>query len=129
MVHTLRNRYFVRYFWGLMSLYLINISIDSPDRQPHYLSEDLSFNEQESIVELLIEKVLGYENAILEHDDNDASNKSNFKKNLTIDIFILPSANNELDKKLLIGLRAKFPEYKLISTKPFIEKYSPPPKI
>jgi hypothetical protein len=125
----MRNRYFVRYFWGLMSLYLINISIDPPDRKPHYLSEDLSFNEQESIVELLIEKVLGYENAILEQDDDDASNKSNLKKNLTIDIFILPPANNELDKSFLSGLRAKFPEYKLISVKPYIEKYSPPPKI
>jgi len=42
-----------------------------PDAQPEYIAEDLSINDQESIVELVLEKVIGIENAIEEHDEPD----------------------------------------------------------
>lgn len=54
-----------------MGFYLLNISVDTADLNPNYIPEDLSFNDQESIIELVIEKVLGFENAIKEYDDND----------------------------------------------------------
>ncbi|TXB68372.1 hypothetical protein [Phaeodactylibacter luteus] len=62
-----------------MGLYLLNISVDTADPYPDYIPEDLSFNDQESIVEILLEQVLGYENAIAEYDDHDSSGHSKGK--------------------------------------------------
>ena len=71
MFKLFQQKGFVQIFWLFMSLYLLNISVDSPDYFSNSISEDLSFNDQESIVEIVVEQVLGYENAIKEYDDND----------------------------------------------------------
>jgi hypothetical protein len=55
---------------GLTALQLVNVSIDASD--PAAL-EDLSVNEIESCVELLVELVLHHDNAIPEIDDSDDS--------------------------------------------------------
>lgn len=67
-----------------MSMYLLNISVDTEDPSSDYFSEDLSFNDQESIVEILIEKVLGFENAFKEYDDQD-SHSPQSKRNVITD--------------------------------------------
>lgn len=54
-----------------MAFHIFNISVDTADTNPDYVPEDLSFNDQESFVELLIEKIFGFENAIAEHDEED----------------------------------------------------------
>ena len=67
-----------------MFLYFINISIDLPDQYPDYIKENLSYNDQESFIELISEKLLGYENAFIEYDDHDneeSSDKKNSKLN------------------------------------------------
>ena len=82
MLQHLRHSVAFRYLWGFMALYLLNISVDTVDAYPSCATEDLSFNDQESIVEIVVEKVLGFENAIEEHDDPDTENhtkKNNFK--------------------------------------------------
>ena len=50
-----------------------------PDAQPDYVAEDLTINDQESFVELVLEKVLGIENAVAEHDETDETNSQNFE--------------------------------------------------
>ncbi len=57
-----------------MALHVINLSLDAPDRYTSVLfssdqHEDLSLNEMESFGELLLEQVLGFDNAVPEHDD------------------------------------------------------------
>ncbi|WKK84097.2 hypothetical protein QYS48_17985 [Marivirga arenosa] len=69
-----------------MSLYLLNISVDAVDPEASYIPEDLSYNEQESVVEIIIEKVLGYDNAIKEFDDKD-SDEQNQKTTISLDLF------------------------------------------
>ena len=66
-----------------MGLYLLNISVDPADLNPDHIPEDLSFNEQESIVEIIVEKILGYEDAITEYatQDNEDNNKKHKDKN------------------------------------------------
>ncbi len=64
-----------------MGFYLLNISVDTADLNPNYLPEDLSINDQESIIELVIEQVLGFEDAIKEYDDNDLEDF--FKKKIS----------------------------------------------
>jgi hypothetical protein len=53
----------------LLAVHIFNMSIDTPDGQPYYMPEDLSINDQESVVELVLEKGLGMENAVAEHDE------------------------------------------------------------
>ena len=70
-----------------MGLYLLNLSVDSVDPEAMYIPEDLSYNDQESIVEIIIEKLLGYENAFIEYDDKD-SDENNHQSNPSLDFFL-----------------------------------------
>lgn len=79
MISRVRNSVFLRFFWGLLGLYFLNISVDTTDFNPDYLPEDLSINDQESIIEIVVEKVLGYEDAIREYDDNDPEDHNSYK--------------------------------------------------
>jgi hypothetical protein len=65
-----------------MALHVINCSVDAPDPQPENIPEDLSYNDMESIVEIVLEQVLKIENAISEKDDvdTDGDNGLNLKK-------------------------------------------------
>lgn len=72
MLKNIRNSAFSKILWGFMGIYLLNFSVDTEDSHPNCVSENLSFNDQESIVEIFIEKVLGFENYIEEYDDNDS---------------------------------------------------------
>jgi hypothetical protein len=54
-----------------MALHILNYSVDTPDAQPDYIPEDLTYNDMESILEVLLENVFGIQNAIAEHDEND----------------------------------------------------------
>lgn len=57
------------WWWFILALQVLNISIDPPDAHRATQKEDLSRNEQESIVELVLEKVLGIPDAVPEHDE------------------------------------------------------------
>ena len=110
-----------------MGLYLLNISVDTADPDPEYIPEDLSFNDQESIVEIIIEQVLGYEDAIKEYDDHDTEShhkNNHLKIDLLADIvtthhFLLPLMKN----------RSCHPDYEAALASGFREIDSPPPRI
>lgn len=55
----------------LLALHVLNFSVDSPDLYPDCFAEDLSLNDMESIVEIVLEKVLKIDNAVPEHDEPD----------------------------------------------------------
>jgi len=65
------TRKFLAYF---LALYLLNYSIDGRDAQPDHVAEDLTHNDIESILEFALESVLGIENAMQEHDEQDGEN-------------------------------------------------------
>lgn len=71
-----------------MAIYFLNCSVDAPDIQILSQQENLNFNDQESIIELLVEKVLGFENAIIEQDDVDGSPQKSMKKSIYLDYFV-----------------------------------------
>jgi hypothetical protein len=52
-----------------MAFHVFNISVDMPDAQPDYLPEDLTINDMESVIEIVLEKCLGIENAVVERDE------------------------------------------------------------
>lgn len=83
----LREHIFFRVLWFVLALQILNFSVDTPDAQPDNIREDLSINDMESVVEIILEQVLDIDNAIPEHDESDNDNgKINLKT--AIDFFI-----------------------------------------
>jgi hypothetical protein len=54
-----------------MALHILNFSIDSPDAQPDEVPENLALNDIESVAELVLEQLMGFDNVIAEHDEHD----------------------------------------------------------
>ncbi len=111
-----------------MGLYLLNISVDTADPNPEHIPEDLTFNDQESIVEIVVEKVLGFEDAIKEYDDHDTEDHSK-KKNVKIDLSVHEIVADKIDKNQFFERKKTFHEYEARLTKGFNEIDSPPPKV
>jgi len=127
VMNRIRNSVFTKILWGLMGLYLLNISVDTADPQPEYIPEDLSFNDQESIVEILVEKILGYENAIEEYDDHDTEDH-NKKNTVKIDLSVYLSIDQKSSHLQLKERNQHFPNHEARLTNGFEEIDSPPPK-
>jgi hypothetical protein len=73
-----------------MAFHVLNCSVDAPDAMPESVAEDLSYNDIESVIELVVEQVLGYENAIAEYDDNDTDSNGGLEIKKSLSYFILP---------------------------------------
>ncbi len=128
VIAQIRNSTFLRVLWGLYALYLLNISVDTADPMSNFQSEDLSFNDQESVVEIVVEKFLGYEHAIIEYDDPESEGHNQEKQ-------------NRLD--LTLGLNKTLPQsaglcfyplnpplnFAQTTTDGFYGPISPPPKV
>lgn len=71
MIQIFRHKQFVKSILWLLCLQFFNLSIDTRDVQANHQVEDLSINDQESIIELVVEKVFGWEKAFTEVDDQD----------------------------------------------------------
>lgn len=69
----------------VIALNILNCSVDTPDAQPENVVEDLTVNDMESIVEVLLEEVVGIDNAIAEHDEPDDDNTGNFSIKKSVD--------------------------------------------
>ncbi len=111
-----------------MGLYLLNISVDMADPNPEHIPEDLSINDQESIVEIVVEQVLGYEDAFKEYDDND-SEDHNKKSHVKIDLTTHYIKEVALNHKIIVTASRKFPDYNAFLTKGFQKLDIPPPKV
>ncbi len=111
-----------------MGLFLLNISVDSADPNPEYIPEDLSINDQESIVEIVAEQVLGYEDAFKEYDENDTE-EHNKKSNVKIDLTTHYIKEVALNHKIIVTASRKFPDYSTSLTKGIKKLEIPPPKV
>ena len=87
MLVRINNGRFTSLFWCLVLVQLLNVSVDPPDLVVIDLPEDLSFNDPESIVEIIAEHILGYEDAFPEYDDNDSDKEGRSHKTLQLDTF------------------------------------------
>lgn len=75
MIQIFRHKRFVKSILWLLCLQFFNLSINTRDVQANHQVEDLSINDQESIIELVAEKVFGWEKAFTEVDDLDHEKK------------------------------------------------------
>lgn len=90
IIRKLRNGFLIRGVTALMGLVFLNGMVDPPDLYSEAVAEDLSYNEMESILELVVECVLQYENFFEEYDDDDAG-KTLLKKRPSLDVFMPPN--------------------------------------
>lgn len=111
-----------------MGLYMLNISVDTTDPYPDHIQENLSFNDQESIVEIVIEKFLGYEDAIPEYDDCDT--RDHIKKPIfKIEFVPLKEVAVNTKSTLCGATKQRFPNYDGFLLNGFLKIDVPPPKI
>jgi len=73
-VNSIREHIALRFIWALMAIHILNCSIDAPDSFSDEVTEDLTLNDIESISELVLENILGLDNLIKEHDEQDNIN-------------------------------------------------------
>ncbi|WP_420156172.1 hypothetical protein [Siphonobacter sp.] len=71
-----RSWWLYQMFCLVMALHVINLSIDTPDHivihsESGETHEDPTINDMESLIEFVLEKGLGLEDVIPEHDDPD----------------------------------------------------------
>ena len=129
MLNSIRNSKYLRLICAFLALYILNCSIDTSDIYQSKTPEDLTINHQESLAELIIEKVLGFENAIPELDDSDAENHSTLKKSGTVDFFILPNYTVEVANFLPELTSKNIAFSKTSSLQTYFEIHSPPPEV
>lgn len=128
MLNSIRQNKKLKFFCAFMSLYLLNCSVDTSDFNSNFTIENLSVNDQESIIELVVEKVLGYQNAIPEIDDCDSDNHIIIKKNIALDYFTLPSFTINITQ-IEYELKAKKTCFSnCYPSKTYFEIHSPPPE-
>ncbi|MEK6479063.1 hypothetical protein WJR50_16065 [Catalinimonas sp. 4WD22] len=125
MITYIRHSVCFRYLWAAMALYLLNISVDATDPYPEHIAEDLSINDQESMVEIFIEKILGYENAIAEYDDQDTDEQTK-KSKVGIDLYF--SCHHKHTLPLFNCTQQKYPPYTERLSGGYYHLFTPPPK-
>lgn len=124
----IKNSTFIKVFWGVMGLYLLNISVDPADPNPDHIPEDLSFNDQESIVEIIVEKIMGFEHAFEEYDDHD-SEDHNKKNNVKIDLTVQSTTGTNNCQLAIEEKRQRYSNFDARLTNGFYQLHTPPPKI
>ena len=78
-MQAFRQHIISRLVWMFMAAQILNCSVDMPDIQPDYIPENLSYNDMESIIEIVLEKVFKIENAIVEYDEKDIDDRIGFE--------------------------------------------------
>ncbi len=113
--------------WGFIALFILNCSADSPDAYAEYLPDSITLNDQDTILEIIIEKLMGFDDLIPENNtDNDTgySGKKVFEINcFTIPLAVLTAQNFYLYKKHNFFWKING------HVKPVFEIHSPPPEI
>jgi hypothetical protein len=107
---------------------LLNVSVDPPDFAAIDRPEDLSYNDLESIVEIVIEEALGYEDALPEYDDNDSDQDGRANPTPPLDNFPPPRvALENLTPTDDHRPRGNF-RSRSLTLQHFREVFSPPPE-
>jgi len=128
MLNSIRQNKKLRFFCAFLAMYLLNCSVDTSDFNSNFEIENLSINDQESIIELIVEKVLGYQNAIPEIDDCDSDSHTILKKTVSLDFFTLPFFNINISQAESKSEAKNTCFTNSSSLKTYLEIHSPPPE-
>jgi hypothetical protein len=90
MIIALRKNVGFNVFCILMALHLLNCMVDVPDATGRFVPEELDYNDMESLVEVVAEQLMGFENCFPEYDDVDTEDQSTFKVKKILELLALP---------------------------------------
>jgi hypothetical protein len=76
MFQLIRKSYLFYFLIWMLIIQISNLCIDAPELHPEYHQENLTFNEMESILEVILEVVFCWEDALPENQDNDDGKES-----------------------------------------------------
>jgi hypothetical protein len=125
----IRSHISFRLLWLLLALHIFNCSIDAPDGQPAGEPEDLSVNDIESVLELVLEKALLIENAISEYDEHDADDEGGISLKKGVNSYINFYSDFSIVFRVNFILN-NIPKYKItLFTVFYPENISPPPEV
>lgn len=127
MLYAIRKSVFFRFLWILVCIQMFNISVDAPDGHTDAIKEDLSINEMESVVEIVLEQCFDIADAIPEHDEED-DNEANSIGKYSLQFFC-NSQQHSIEKAQHMIISKKIyscDEYLLCDN--YLEKDTPPPK-
>lgn len=127
-MYRFRQHFIFRLFWLFMAVHVINCSIDAPDAMPDYVPEDLTYNDMESIAEIIFEQVFNIKDAFAEHDENDTEDGSSFsvKKETIHSLINEVEVNKFFENEYLIIASTFYDEQYSLQFHPEIEP--PPPR-
>ncbi len=109
-----------------MGIYMLNISADTRDPESNHIAEDLSINDQESMIEVLVETILGFEDAFEEFDDPDGDDQ-NKKISPKADLIHTDTADQNSLYHFLTSSKIQFSDPRTKLSFGFSELDSPPP--
>ena len=119
----LRKRLFMTIVCMIVSVQLFNLSFDPAD--PSFGKEDLSINEIESCLELILEIVLGNDDAVKESDESDEAQD---RPGSTVTLFTICNSES-LEENQSIEVRRCLPTINSAHLEsPSLPITSPPPK-
>lgn len=119
-----RNHIAHRMFSIVLTLHILNLSVDAVDMFPYSVREDVSFNEIESIAEFVLEDILHIQNALPEHDEEDETAEL---MNTSVEFNVVPHQMLFIDITPQSSL-FHFPPATTIVVQPALDILSPPPK-
>ncbi len=94
MIWFRRHSIIFRVFALILAFQIFNVCVDVPDPQPQSIAEDLSVNDPESFIELFLEVICKIDNAISEHDDQDANRDSDYQ--IVLDSKLFSESNDPI---------------------------------
>ncbi|WP_439490374.1 hypothetical protein [Algoriphagus sp.] len=109
-----------------MGIYMLNISADTPDPKSAHIAEDLSINDQESMIEVLVERILGFEDTFEEFEDPDGDDQ-NKKISPKADLIHTTAADYNSGYNFSTSSKIQFSDPRLKLSFGFSELDSPPP--
>jgi hypothetical protein len=108
-----------------MAFHIFNVSVDSPDAQPESVPEDLSINDMESIVEIVLEKGLNIDNAIAEYDEPDENDSGSIEMSKGFKVYAHQVTLKLISPEIIFVVHNSM--YNDTSNYSFVNEINPPP--
>lgn len=124
--NRLKNIKMLKYCWVFLAFYFLNICVDAPDPTINFTKDLNEYNDQESIVEIVLEKVLNLNNIIEENENTDTEEHTS-QKVKTIDLFLSETNQPKFSFNLPDAKKIKFPIYTPKVLKKHFKVELPPP--
>ncbi|WP_010136004.1 hypothetical protein [Ochrovirga pacifica] len=129
MLKQLRNSIAIKILFGLLGFHLLNISIDRPKVLNTPSQKTVGINYPNSLLELLLEIGLGYEDAIDEFEEHEEDAKKRKQKNTTeLELIAMAGFPSKENTSNLLTNTQEFPCLKNQINTGHHQLDTPPPK-